>query len=360
MNMGSAEITALLTHLDVERNVAVSTQNQTPSALLFLCRYVLGKDLVGSIDAARPKTPKRLPTVLTKDEALEVIGFLLSKHCLMAKLLYGSGLRLTECTRLRVKDVDFSRRQIVVRDAKRHEGRVTMLPNSSLSPPEGHLRHVKMIHDDDLALGCSSVCLPYALERKCPNARKDWIWQYVCPASQRSRYPRRGAIHRHHIHESSLQEAIRKVSLQAHVTSLHRLPHIHLQFCHCAGRGTREVYLGDRNECAQATDGFQFAVEVFFLSQIGNYHVGKVWRINRGGCCRSAIRRQENHSGQHGGDNHNTNQAGPDPGQSSRLCVVVWRRCWRQPPSLYTIPQRCRDVVQIRSRSGAVLSEVAQ
>ena len=214
-DMGSAEITAFLTYLAVEQNVAASTQNQALSALLFLYRHVLEKELVGSIDAVRAKKPKRLPTVLTKPEVFRVIGFLSGTHQLMAKLLYGSGLRLLECVRLRVKDVDFAQRQIIVRDGKGHKDRVTMLPDSLISPLEGFLRHVKMIHDEDLALGYGSVYLPYALERKYPNAHKEWMWQYVFPASKRSRDPRSGVIRRHHVHESGLQKAVRQAAQQA-------------------------------------------------------------------------------------------------------------------------------------------------
>ena len=216
-DMGSAEIAAFLTHLAVEKNVAASTQNQALSALLFLYRHVLEKELVGSIDAVRAKKPKRLPTVLTKEEAFRVIGFLSGTHQLMAKLLYGSGLRLMECVRLRVKDVDFAQRQIIVRDGKGHKDRVTMLPDSLISPLQGFLSHTKMIHDEDLALGYGSVYLPNALDRKYPNAHKEWIWQYVFPASKRSRDPRSGVIRRHHIHESSLQKAVRQAAQQAGV-----------------------------------------------------------------------------------------------------------------------------------------------
>ena len=178
--------------------------------MLFLYRYVLQKDLDGPIDSVRAKKPKRLPTVLTKQETFKVIGYLTGTQQLMAKLLYGSGLRLLECVRLRVKDVDFAQRQIVVRDAKGHKDRVTMLPEAVVAPLQEHLRNVKTVHDGDLARGYGSVYLPYALERKYPNANREWIWQYIFPASKRSKDPRSGAVRRHHVHESTLQKAVKR------------------------------------------------------------------------------------------------------------------------------------------------------
>ncbi len=159
LEMGAAEIEAFLTHLAVEQHVAASTQNQALNALLFLYREVLKQDLERPIDAVRAKRPKRLPTVLTPEEARKVIGFLSGTHSLMAKLLYGSGLRLMECARLRVKDIDFTQRQIVVRGGKGTKDRVTVLPDSLIPPLREHLRHVKVIHDSDLAKGYAR-CLP--------------------------------------------------------------------------------------------------------------------------------------------------------------------------------------------------------
>jgi len=141
---------------------------------LFLYREVLKKDLKRPIDALRAKRPKRVPTVLTKEEVRRVIGYMLGTHQLMAKLLYGSGLRLMECVRLRVKEIDFAQRQIIVRDAKGMKDRVTMLPKSLVSFLQDHLRHVKRIHDDDLTRGYGSVYLPFALDRKYPNASREW------------------------------------------------------------------------------------------------------------------------------------------------------------------------------------------
>jgi integron integrase len=169
--MGAAEVEAFLTHLAVNENVAASTQNQALSALLFLYTKVLHQDL-GPIDAMRAKKPKRLPSVLTKEEIHRVLGHLSGTHLLMAKLLYGSGLRLMECLRLRVKDLDSAQRQILVRDGKGEKDRVTMLPESVVAPLQDHLRIVKRTHEEDLAKGYGAVYLPYALERKYPNAER--------------------------------------------------------------------------------------------------------------------------------------------------------------------------------------------
>jgi integron integrase len=206
--MGAPEVQAFLTHLAVEGNVAASTQNQALSALLFLYKEVLHQDL-GPIDAMRAKKPKRLPSVLTKEEVHRVLGHLSGTYLLIAKLLYGSGLRLMECLRLRVKDLDFAQHQILVRDGKGEKDRVTMLPESVVVPLQDHLRIVKRTHEEDLAKGHGAVYLPYALECKYPNADKEWLWQYVFPANRLSVDPRSGIVRRHHIHESSLQKAVR-------------------------------------------------------------------------------------------------------------------------------------------------------
>ena len=214
--MGASEVEAFLTHLAVNENVAASTQNQALSALLFLYREVLHKDL-GPIDALRAKEPKRLPTVLTKEEVHCVLGHLSGTHLLMAKLLYGSGLRLMECVRLRVKDLDFAQRIILVRDGKGEKDRVTMLPESLIVPLQDHLRLVKRTHEEDLTRGYGPVYLPYAPDRKYPNANKEWIWQYVFPANRLSVDPRSGVIRRHHLHESGLQKAVRAAAQAASI-----------------------------------------------------------------------------------------------------------------------------------------------
>jgi integron integrase len=206
--MTITEIEAFLTHLAVQQNVAASTQNQALSALLFLYRDVLKTPLDLPIDAIRAKKPKRLPTVLTKEEALIVIARLSGTQRLMAQLLYGGGLRLMECLRLRVKDLDFAQRQIIVRDGKGMEDRLTMLPDSLIGPLQEHLSHVKHLHTQDVAQGLGSVYLPYALERKYPRAGRLWIWQYVFPSDRLSKEPRTGIARRHHASESGLQKAV--------------------------------------------------------------------------------------------------------------------------------------------------------
>ena len=216
--MGAAEIEAFLTHLAVEENVAASTQNQALSALLFLYREVLHKELDGPINALRAKKPKRLPTVLTKEEVHRLIGHLSGDHLLMAKLLYGSGLRLMECLRLRVKDIDFAQRQIIVRDGKGEKDRVTMLPESLVAPLQAHLQSVERLHQEDLARGFGAVYLPYALERKYPNADREWIWQYLFPSQRLSVDPRSGVVRRHHLDESGLQKAVRAAARAAGMT----------------------------------------------------------------------------------------------------------------------------------------------
>lgn len=215
--MGAAEVEAFLTHLAVKENVAASTQNQALSALWFLYREVLHQDLDGPIDALRACKPKRLPAVLTKEEVHRVLGQLSGDHLLMAKLLYGSGLRLMECARLRVKDVDFAYHTIVVRDGKGMEDRVTMLPDGVIPPLQEHLQRVKQLHEQDLAKGHGSVYLPYALERKYPNANREWIWQYVFPANRLSVDPRSGIVRRHHVDESGLQKAVREAARLARI-----------------------------------------------------------------------------------------------------------------------------------------------
>ena len=221
-DMGVAEIEAFLTHLAVDKNVAASTQNQAFSAIMFLYRHVLKKDLGGFVQAVRAKKPRRLPTVLSKDEVQRVIGCMSGKHQLMAKLLYGSGLRLMECIRLRVKDIDFAQHQIVVRDGKGEQDRITILPDSLIELLQEHMQRVKRLHQDDLAKGYGQVYLPYALNRKYPNADREWGWQWVFPSSRLSVDPRpspegEAITRRHHLHESSLQKAVRQAARLAKI-----------------------------------------------------------------------------------------------------------------------------------------------
>ncbi|PZD72427.1 Tyrosine recombinase XerD [Acaryochloris thomasi RCC1774] len=210
--MGPVEVEAFLTHLAVHDHVAASTQNQALSALLFLYRDVLHRDLGENINAIRAKRSQHLPTVLTPDEALAVIAQLSGVYRLVAQLLYGSGLRLKEALRLRVKDLDFSQNQISVREAKGSKSRFTMLPVCIADPLKEHLQGVKRLHQQDLEQGYGSVYLPYALERKYPDADRQWIWQYVFPSSQRSIDPRSQMTRRHHLNESSQQKAVKQAA----------------------------------------------------------------------------------------------------------------------------------------------------
>ena len=213
--MGGPEIEAFLTHLAVEGHVSASTQNQALSALLFLYRTVIHLELDYPIDSVRAKPSQHLPEVLTKDEARQVIAQMSGIYQLQAKLLYGSGLRLLECLRLRVKDLDFDRRAIIVRDTKGNEDRVTMLPDSVIEPLKEQLLRVKRLHLEDLAKGGGAVYLPDAPDRKFPNAAREWLWQYVFPSDQLSADPRSGVIRRHHLDESGLQKAVRAAARAA-------------------------------------------------------------------------------------------------------------------------------------------------
>ena len=227
--MNSPEVEAFLTHLAVKQNVAPSTQNQALSALLFLYRNVLNLELTGRIDAVRANRDKRLPVVLTKAEVQTVIGQMTGLHQMMAKLLYGSGIRLMECLRLRVKDVDFDRHQLLIRDTKGNEDRVTMLPQSIAPALREHLLVMKQQHVADLAEGYGSVELPFALARKYPTADREWYWQYVFPSENISIDPRSKAVRRHHLDPSGLQKAVRRAATAAKINK-HVTPHI---FRHC-------------------------------------------------------------------------------------------------------------------------------
>ena len=208
--LGAAEVEAFLTHLAVAGKVAASTQNQAKSALLFLYKEVLEAELPWLDNVERAKAPKRLPVVLTRDEVQALLSRLEGTHWLMASLLYGAGLRLMECLRLRVQDVDFSRREILVRDGKGFKDRVTMLPAALAAPLRAHLERVRELHRQDLAAGCGAVHLPYALERKYPGAARDWGWQYVFPSTKLAVDPRSGETRRHHVQDQALQRAVKQ------------------------------------------------------------------------------------------------------------------------------------------------------
>jgi len=210
--MGANEIRAFLTHLAVERKVAASTQNQALSAILFLYRIVLQKEITLPPDISHASRPKRLPTVLSHQEAMTVINQMRGIPRLMTKILYGSGLRLTECLRLRVKDIDFENHQIIIRGGKGDNDRLTILPDSVAAEIKHILQDVKALHDKDLREGYGETALPNALGVKYPNAGKEWTWQYIFPASQRSTDPASGIIRRHHLDETVLQKAIRRAA----------------------------------------------------------------------------------------------------------------------------------------------------
>jgi len=215
--MDTPEIELFLNHLATQ-SVAASTQNQAFSALLFLYNHVLNKPLSAKIDALRARTPRHLPTILSKDETLALLGALPPFHQLVARLLYGSGLRLMEALRLRVKDIDFAQQQIIVRSGKGHKDRITVLPEALQLPLQQHLQKVKTLHQRDLARGYGRVYLPEALERKYPYANQEWGWQYVFPAHNLSVDPRSGQVRRHHLNESGLRKAIKQAARQVGLT----------------------------------------------------------------------------------------------------------------------------------------------
>jgi integron integrase len=215
--MDTPEIEAFLNHLAVKQRVSASTQNQAFSAILFLYKHVLHKPLSAKIDALRAKTSQRLPTVLSQSETQALLKALPGTHQLLARLLYGSGLRLMEGLRLRVKDIDFEQHQIIVRAGKGDKDRNTILPDTLRQPLKQHLQQVKALHQKDLAAGYGAVYLPYALERKYPNANREWGWQYVFPSYRLSVDPRSGEIRRHHLHESGLRKAVKQAAKQVSI-----------------------------------------------------------------------------------------------------------------------------------------------
>lgn len=209
LELNERDISTFLSSLALDGQVAASTQNQALSALLFLYKEVLGRELAFIGGVVRVKRPPKLPVVLAPTEVRAVLTQLKGQYRLMAELLYGSGLRLLECLRLRIKDVDFQYLHIVVRDSKGGKDRKTMLPVSVATPLRDHLEEVKRRHERDLAAGFGTVHLPGALERKMPNASREWVWQYVFPAEKRSTDPRRGTEQRHHVNEKNLQNAVK-------------------------------------------------------------------------------------------------------------------------------------------------------
>jgi integron integrase len=226
--MGSREVERFLTGLAVHGHVSASTQNQALSALLFLYREVLQQELPWMDGIHRAKRPKRLPVVLSREEVAALLGEMEGVTWLMASLLYGAGLRLMECVRLRVQDVDFVRREITVRQGKGGKDRRTMLPASSAEALQEQMAEARRVHKRDLEAGFGAVWLPDALARKYPGAAREWAWQYVFPASARSTDPRSGVTGRHHLDETVLQRAVKQAVRRAGIdkpATCHTLRH---------------------------------------------------------------------------------------------------------------------------------------
>ncbi|HEY5900738.1 MAG TPA: integron integrase [Burkholderiales bacterium] len=226
--LGAAEVTAFLSWLATERNVAAATQNQALSALLFLYQRVLGEKLPWLSDLVRAQRPVRLPTVLSEAEVRRLLMNVDGVGALMVGLLYGSGLRQIECLALRVKDIDFAYRQILVRDGKGAKDRVTMLPENLVQPLQAHLGKLRLLHRRDLDEGYGEVSLPYALARKYPRAGRAWGWQFVFPSANRSPDPQDGVIRRHHVHPDTLGRLVKRAAERAGIVkpvSCHTLRH---------------------------------------------------------------------------------------------------------------------------------------
>ena len=226
--MGGTEVQGFLSWLATERNVAAATQNQALAALLFLYQKILGMNLPWLDGMTRAKRPVRLPTVLTEAEAGRLLAQMHGSKWLMASLMYGAGLRQIECLSLRVKDVDFAYRQILVRDGKGGKDRATMLPEPVVQPLQSHLGRVRALHLRDIAAGYGEVSLPFALARKYPRAGREWGWQYVFPSNNRSSDPESGVIRRHHVYPDTIHRAIKQAVHAAGIikpVSCHTLRH---------------------------------------------------------------------------------------------------------------------------------------
>ena len=217
-NMGAAEVESFLTYLAVERHVSSSTQNQALSALLFLYREVLEIQLPWLDGIQRSKRPKRMPVVLTREEVTDVLDRLDGTTALILKLAYGTGMRIMEVVRLRVKDDEFARGEILIREGKGFKDRVTMLPDSLMLQLRDHLARVRSLHERDCKEGLGEVFLPFALARKYPKAARDWGWQYVFPSSKLSVDPRSGREGRHHADPQNLQRRMRQAVQAAGIT----------------------------------------------------------------------------------------------------------------------------------------------
>ena len=207
--LSETHIRQYLSHLAIKQKVAASTQNQAFNALIYLYKHVLKIELGELDDIERAKRRRKIPVVFSPAEAKNVLSNMSGINKLMASLLYGTGMRLMECVRLRVKDIDFSNNRIIVRDGKGGKDRITILPETLIDILKLQIKRVKLTHEQDLLDGFGSVYLPYAIERKYPSAEKSFGWQYLFPSSKNSKDPRSNKIHRHHIHESILQKAVK-------------------------------------------------------------------------------------------------------------------------------------------------------
>ncbi|MFQ5583948.1 MAG: integron integrase [Calditrichia bacterium] len=216
--MGKSHIEAYLSHLAVQQNVAAATQRQALNAIQFLFREVLDIPIDEEIAPIKAKKHPRPPVVMTQSEVQRVLAQMKGTHLLMAQLLYGGGLRLMECVRLRVQNIDFEKNHLYVRGAKGGKDRVTLLPGAIREDLQNHLLYVKQLHREDLANGYGEVYLPHALERKYPHAAKEWGWQYVFPAKKLRKDPRSGKLRRHHVLESGLQKAVKIAVQRAGIT----------------------------------------------------------------------------------------------------------------------------------------------
>jgi integron integrase len=250
--LGGAHVTAFLSSLATDRHVAPSTQNQALSAVLFLYKEVLGIELPWLGEIARAKRPRRLPVVLTQAETHALLAGMSGAHALMARLMYGSGIRLMECLQLRVKDVELVRHELIVRQGKGAKDRITMFPRTLVDAMAIHLNGVRAVFDADRAARVAGVELPHALEVKKPGAGKTWAWHWVFPQDHLSRDPRTGIVRRHHVYDQTFSRAIRRAAIRAGIekpVSSHTLRHSFATHLMEAGYDIRTVQelLGHRD-----------------------------------------------------------------------------------------------------------------